>query len=241
MTPPSRDQQFLQGVLANAGLFAGVSPGGVAMVARHAGVIAALRGDALSRRGEPLPGVFVVGYGLVKLALRAPGSQERVLRIVSAGQSFGAAAALLGRVPRYEASALVDAKLVVVPSEAVLALMDRAPPFCRSVMRLLAERVLDLAAELEALSLHSGGRRLASYLGSLAEPVARNGGWAAQLPMSKTLIAARLGMKKETLSRLLRKLAAAGLIEVSRREITILDRDALARAWSPSSDRARSA
>ena len=47
--------------------------------------------------------------------------------------------------------------------------------------------------------------------------------------MSKTLVAARLGMKKETLSRLLRRLAADGLIEVSRREIAILDRAALTR------------
>lgn len=236
----SKDQQFLQGVLANGRLFAGVSPGGIATVARHAWVLAARRGDALSRSGERLPGLFVVGYGVAKLALRAPGSQERVLRTVSAGQSFGAAAALLGRVPRYEASALVDAKLVVVPSEAMLVLMDREPRFCRSVMRLLAERVLDLVAEVEALSLHSSGRRLASYLGALAAPVAGNGGWAAQLPMSKTLIAARLGMKKETLSRLLGKLAAAGLIEVSRRHVTILDRDALA-GWSPSSGPAHSA
>jgi DNA-binding IclR family transcriptional regulator len=41
--------------------------------------------------------------------------------------------------------------------------------------------------------------------------------------MSKTLLAARLGMKKETLSRLLSDLARQGLIEVSGRDIAIRD------------------
>jgi CRP-like cAMP-binding protein len=45
-------------------------------------------------------------------------------------------------------------------------------------------------------------------------------------------------VKKETLSRLLRQFAAEGVIEVSRREISILDPDALARL---SSSRAHSA
>ena len=44
------------------------------------------------------------------------------------------------------------------------------------------------------------------------------------LPVSKTVVAGMLGVKKETLSRLLRDLSDRRLIAVSRREITILDR-----------------
>jgi CRP-like cAMP-binding protein len=86
-------------------------------------------------------------------------------------------------------------------------------------------------------SLHSGGQRLASYLDALAEPIQGNGGWSVHLPVSKTVVAARLGMKKETLSRLLRRLAADGLIEVSRGEIAILDRAALTRLLPAHRDR----
>jgi CRP-like cAMP-binding protein len=50
------------------------------------------------------------------------------------------------------------------------------------------------------------------------------------LPLSKTVIAARLGMKKETLSRLLHQFAADGIIDVRRREIAILDRRRLGAA-----------
>jgi CRP-like cAMP-binding protein len=49
----------------------------------------------------------------------------------------------------------------------------------------------------------------------------------APLPFSKTLIAARLAMKKETLSRLLRQFTDQDLIAVSRGEVSVLDRDRL--------------
>jgi len=44
-----------------------------------------------------------------------------------------------------------------------------------------------------------------------------------RLPATKTVIAARLGVTKETFSRLLRELGAMGLIQVRKREITLLD------------------
>jgi CRP-like cAMP-binding protein len=70
-------------------------------------------------------------------------------------------------------------------------------------------------------------QRLASYLDSVAEPVAGHGHYRARLPGTKTLAAAQLGMSKETLSRLLRSLAVRGVLQLSRREIAILDRAAL--------------
>jgi CRP-like cAMP-binding protein len=59
-----------------------------------------------------------------------------------------------------------------------------------------------------------------------------NGSNEVQLPFSKTLLAARLGMKKETLSRLLRQFAEDGVIAVTRRRVAILDRERLKRPTS---------
>lgn len=69
----------------------------------------------------------------------------------------------------------------------------------------------------------SSAQRLARYLATLAGTEAE-----AHLPTSKTVIAARLGMKKETLSRLLRAFAERGVIDMTRRDIRILDRARLA-------------
>jgi CRP/FNR family transcriptional activator FtrB len=95
------------------------------------------------------------------------------------------------------------------------------------VAALLAERMLDLLDEIEASELRPAAERLATYLLSLAQPAAADGSLTARLPATKTLIAARLGMKKETLSRLLHDLAGRRLIAVLRQEISILDAGAL--------------
>lgn len=220
------DRQLAQGVLGNLALFREVEPAQLAALARQSPVLAARRGDLLARRGERLPGVFVVAYGLAKLALRGPANEERVLRLVSAGESFGEAAALLGRPARYEALALREAKLVVVPAAPLLALMEREPRFGRALCRLLAERNFELLLEVESASLQRGAQRLAAYLNSLANGDAAP---SVRLPVSKTVLAARLGVKKETLSRLLRRFAAERVIEVARDEIVLRDRPALER------------
>jgi CRP/FNR family transcriptional regulator, dissimilatory nitrate respiration regulator len=191
--------------------------------------LAAGRGDTIARRGERLPGLFIVAHGLVKLALHGAENEERVLRLVGAGQSFGEATALLGRAARYEARALREAKLVVVPAAPLFALRDREPRFGRARVHLLTERNLELLAELEAASLQRSAQRLASYLHSLANGGAER---SVRLPVSKTVLAARLGVTKETLSRLLRRFAADGLIAVSRADIALLDRPGLERRAS---------
>ncbi len=235
------DARLMQGLVPRLPIFRDVTPVHLGPLIKQCWVLTAPRGTSIVQRGERLPGVFGLAYGSVKLSLRGQDGEERVLQLVSAGQTFGEAKSLLGYPSRSEAIALADSKLVVVPTAAIFTLMDRDPRFARAVALLLAERALEMLTEVES-AMQRGAQRLASYLGTLAEFPQGNGGGngssVVRLPVSKTLVAARLGVKKETLSRLLRQLAAEGVIEVSRREISILDRDALARL---SSSRAHSA
>ena len=224
------DLRFVEGVVANLSLFSEIWPSQVAAVARHCWSLSARRGDRLVGREEQLAGVHALAYGSVKLALRSAENEERVLRLVSAGQTFGEAEALLGRASRYEALALVDSRLIVIPSAAIFGLIDRDPHFARNMVKRLAERNFELLAEIETATMQRGSQRLASYLDALAEPATAPGACAVLLPVSKTLVAARLGVTKETLSRLFRQFADDGVIMVSRREIAILDRGRLAEA-----------
>lgn len=223
-----RDLRFAEGVVSNLSLFSGISPSQRAAVAKHCWTLSARRGATLVSRDKPLAGVYALAYGSVKLALRGTDNEERVLRLASPGQTFGEAAALLGRPSRYEALALVDSRLIVIPSAAIFSLIDRAPRFARNMVKRLAERTFELLAEVETATMRRGSQRLASYLDSLAEPATAAGSCTVRLPVTKTLVAARLGVKKETLSRLLRQLAAEGVIAVTRRDIAILDRTRLA-------------
>ncbi len=224
----NRDQRLIEGVIGSLRFLRGASPAQHATLARQSWVLPLARGKGVVQRGERLPGVLALAYGTVKLSLRTNGHDERVIGLVSAGQSFGEAAALLGRPCPYEPIALADSKLVVMPSAAILALIELDARLARGMLQTLAERSLALLEELHAVAPRRGVQRLAAYLDSLAVPRDGDGaGWRANLPGTKTLVASRLGMTKETLSRLLRSLAERGVIELSRREIRIVDRGAL--------------
>jgi CRP-like cAMP-binding protein len=220
------DYRLIEGVISCLPVFGGASRESLHAAARRCWTLPAPRGHTLVRAGTRPPGIFAVAYGSLKLSLRNGGAEERVLRLVSARHMFGEAPALLGRPSPYEAVALLDSKVVVIPAATVLALMERDTAFARTLLMKLAERELDLCNGLGLVTLRSGVQRLAAYLAELGGADVPPPS-TVHLPFSKTLLAACLGIKKETLSRLLRQLAAEGVIRVRRREITILDRGRL--------------
>jgi len=234
-TAGDRDSSFVAEVLRKLALFGGLPPAILDAVARQSRAFVVPRGATLLARGALPPGILALAYGTAKLALRAPHNEERVLRLVSGGQTFGESAALLGRASSYNAIALTESKVVVIPIPQVLLLLERDSRFARQLVMALAETKLGLLAELE-ITMRGATQRLAHYLGSLAESAELRGPFVARLPASKTLIASRLDMKKETLSRLLRSLAAQGVILVRGREISILDRERLARIAPPNGE-----
>ena len=223
-----RDPRMIEGVLANLPLFAKVAPSQITRVALCSRTQNVRRGAMICRRGECMHSVLVIVYGSAMLALSRPEGGRRVVRFVGAKESFGAAAALHGRPCPVDVIALADCLVLTMPAAPLLRLLDQDSNFARNVLREVSERLLTLLAEIEASVQQSAVQRLASYLDSLAEPNGTPHTWLARLPVSKTAIAERLGITKETMSRLLRELSARGAIEVARRDITILDRERLA-------------
>jgi len=227
-TARRQDFRLLEGLFGGLRLFRSVQARNIAKLAAQSRTQRVRRGTALFRKDERLPGVVAVAYGSVKLALRRSGGDEKVLRFLGPNDTFGEACVLLDRPCPVDIIALADTMVAVIPQQQILWLMSQDSEFAHNVALTLGENFLGMLDELQESVQHNGVQRLAAYLGSLAEPHAGNGGWIVHLPVSKTAVAARLGVTKETMSRLLRELASRGLIAVSRREITIVDRARLA-------------
>jgi CRP-like cAMP-binding protein len=219
-------ERLAAAVLAKLPLFQQVSPQHLGELMRHARTLYVRRGQTVARRGEPVPGLLAVAYGMVKLTLRGTTGAERVLRLVGPSQTFGEVVLFLQRPLPLDAVAVVDTRLVLVPAQPLLALMERDAHFARSLVASLCERMHALVCDFEATTMHGAAERLAAYLESLAaSPTATR----VTLPAAKKLIAARLGMTKETFSRALHELAQAGLLQVAGRDVLLLDRARLAR------------
>lgn len=219
-------ERLAAGVIAKLPLFQEVSRPHVAELVRHARTLYVARGQTVARRGEPVPGLLAVAYGMVKLALRGGTGAERVLRLVGPGQTFGEVVLFLQRPLPIDAVAVIDTRLVLVPAAPLLELLERDPRFARGMVASLCQRMHALVCDFEATTMHGAAERLAAYLESLAgSPDAAS----VTLPAAKNLIAARLGMTKETFSRALRELAQSGTVSVAGRTVALLDRARLAR------------
>jgi CRP-like cAMP-binding protein len=223
-----RDPRLIEGVVSNLPLFRDVGHSHVAFVASYGRIEHCRRGALIARQGERLPGVIAVAYGLAKLVLPRRRGEEKVLRFIGANESFGEAAALLDRPSPVDVVALEDAMLAVIPVRPLKQLQERDLTFANNLVKALAAGLLRLVAEIDASVGRSSAQRLAAYLESLAEPETGSEACAIELPVTKTTLAARLGITKETMSRLLRDLKEQGLIAMTRGNITILDRARLA-------------
>jgi CRP-like cAMP-binding protein len=225
---PFRDRKLIEGVIARLPAFGQLSREELDMLAGHSQLQGFRRGATIAKRGAPFPGVMALVEGSAKLALRRNDGEEKVARILEPGECFGFAAMLLERPCPVDVVALANCVVATIPSLPVLRLMEQHAGFAKAMARALAGRVLELIGELEACVQHSSLQRLACYLDSRAEPAGEKGKWIVRLPATKSTIAARLGVKKETMSRMLRELASRGVITVAGPEIAILDRQGLA-------------
>lgn len=225
--------RMVESALARLDLCEGVGHQTLRQLALHARVLRAPRGQLLLRRGERPAGVFAIVHGAAKARLRPAQGDEVIVELLGPGGTFGQASSLLGHASKLDVVALEESLVLEIDAAALTAQMARDARLARNLASALAAKVEALTGELEH-SLLPALQRLAGYLLSIAGPDAGE----VHLPVSKTVVAARLGMKKETLSRLFAHLSRLGVIAVGRREIRILERERLA---ALSSDPARAA
>jgi len=223
----NRNSSGVERHIAVAELFRGIEAGEIARLARSARARDYARDESVFRRGDRPDGLLVVAEGTLKLAVRGANGEQKVVALVEEGQACASALAFLDRPSALEATALTPSTVISIPASAVFEAMQRDAELARRVVEHLSHRVLSLVDEVEGITLRRGLQRLAHYVESLA----RERGPAThvvRLPSTKTLIAAQLGIAKETLSRLLHELVEKGVISVARRELYLLDREQLA-------------
>jgi CRP-like cAMP-binding protein len=182
------------------------------------------RGTAVFQRGDPCNGFHIVIYGQIKLGFLSAQGQEKIVQIVSRGQSFGEALMFMEKPYIVSAHALDDTMLLYIGKQAIFDQLEHHPAFARRMLAGMSRRLHGLISDVESYSLRSGSQRIAAFL--LTENPAENGA-KFTLPVSKKLLASRLNMTPEYFSRVLHDFAAKGLVAVEGRDITLLDLDRL--------------
>ncbi|MBC5768702.1 Crp/Fnr family transcriptional regulator [Ramlibacter albus] len=210
-------------------LFHDVAPAELARVAEGSTIRRLARGQHVFRVGEPCNEFHVTVIGQVKLYALSPNGQEKVIEIIGPGSTFAEALMFTGRPYIVSAQALTDALVVSVGKQAVLAEIERDPKFSLHMLAGISRRLHGLVRDVEAYSLRTGAQRVIGYLLRDADEGAdADGPLQVSLPVSKATIASRLSLTPEYFSRVLHELEAAGLIEMDKRDIRVLDPGRLA-------------
>ena len=183
------------------------------------------KGEMLFQKGDLPKGFFVVVFGQIKLAFPSSQGNEKVVQILGPRQSFGEAVMFLDRPCPVFAEGLVDSLLLHIGSAPVFELLERDPSFARRMLAGLSMRLHSLVEDVETYSLRSSAQRVVGYLPQHCpqQEGPCEGSFEISLPTSKQVIASRLNLTPETLSRIFHDLSANGLISVSGKQITIND------------------
>lgn len=213
--------------LGNLPMFRQLAADQLAGIVHGTRVIRAGRGELLFAKGDLPTGFYLIMFGHVKLALSSNQGMEKVLQLFGPGQSFGEAVMFLERPYPVHAECLADTLLLHVPKQAIFEAIDADPAFARRILGGLSYRLHELVTDVEAYSMRSAAQRLVGYLLNLCDARAGEDAPQVSLPTSKHVIASRLNLTPETLSRILHVLADEDLIVVEGRSVTIRDLDRL--------------
>jgi CRP/FNR family transcriptional regulator, dissimilatory nitrate respiration regulator len=178
------------------------------------------RGETIFVQGDTAQSIYVVLEGWVKLFRLTPMGAEAVVGVFTKGGSFGEAVALEGTPYPVTAEAVTDCRLLLVRASILSELMRRRPEVAMAIVASTFRHLHGLVAQVEALKAHTGAQRVAEFLLELC--VCDTGSCTITLPYDKTLIAGRLGMQPQSLSRAFNRLEAQG-VRISQNMATIAD------------------
>lgn len=207
-------------------LFDGLDRGVVQQLLADASVSFHERRFVLFEAGTPAECFYIVVEGQVKLSALNPDGRESIVEVFPPGTSFGEAAMLTGAEFPLAAEIIEDATLVRVGRRAFIATLRANQAAARTMMAALCRWNRKLAGEIHTLKDTEPWQRVATYLLALAGD--GEGEVVVALPFSREILASRVGIRRESLSRVLGRLKQLGVRSVGN-EVCIDDLGALRR------------
>ena len=227
--PPEKNERLdIPQILARLPLFLELAPEQIAHIADHTREKRLEKGAMLFQKGDMSRGFYVIVFGQIKLAFPSSQGNEKVISILGPRQSFGEAAMFMDRPYPVFAEALTDTLLLHIAKSCVIKLLEQDTSFARRMLAGLSMRLHSLVQDVESYSLRSSAQRVIGFLLQHCDQEIHGktdlaGGQTIALPTSKQVIASRLNLTPETLSRIFHDLAEARLITVHGKKITIHD------------------
>jgi CRP/FNR family transcriptional regulator, cyclic AMP receptor protein len=172
--------------------------------------------------------VYFIQAGEVRIIMRTQSGKEIIFADMKAGQYFGELAAIDGAARSANVTALTRCEVCIVPAAVFKDVVTHSPTICERLLLLLVGRVRELNARLTEHAVFDLKHRLYAELLRLAQP--RPGGLSGRAiapPPFHHVLAARIGCRREQVTRELSTLSEQGMIEKTRGALVLKKPDAL--------------
>lgn len=211
-------------ILGACSLFRGVSTERKRRLVEMARRVTFPAGTLVFRQNDPCPGIYCVGSGLVRIYRIGAGGKEHTLHMAGPEQTFAEVAVIGGfPCPAY-AEATQASQCALLPAASIMAMLRDDHDFCLELLLGMSHWVRHLTGLLEDITLRDAGGRVARHLLQSKQDARGN----VSLAGLKKHIASQLNLTGETFSRVLRKMADSGVIDlIDEKHLRIVDRGQL--------------
>jgi CRP/FNR family transcriptional regulator, cyclic AMP receptor protein len=174
--------------------------------------------------GDQDDDVYFVIEGRVRVLYRAATGKEFIFADVTSGQFFGDISAIDGQPRSANVTTLQPSQLGIMPGGVFRQIVLNTPDLSRGLLEVFAARVRALNTRLAEHTFLNASQRLYAELIRLSRP--RADGSSTRIispPPFEHELAARIGTRRESVSRELALLARDGLVEKTRGGLVLTD------------------
>ena len=218
-------------VLARAGIFQGVDEEAAEALGDQFEVVDAPRGAVLFNEGDPGDSLYIVLSGKIKLGRRSSDGRENLVAVMGPSDQFGELS-LFDPGPRTAtAVAVTDARVAVLPKEALVKWVGERPQIALQLMRVIARRLRRTNTMLADLIFVDVPGRVAKQLLQLAQRFGSVEGGQLRVThdLTQEELAQLVGASRETVNKALADFAQRGWLRLEGKSVVILDRERLSR------------
>lgn len=211
------------GFLASIPLFSKLSESFSLLLARECRFKNLKKGGILFFQSDPSEKAYIVYSGNVSIILNSPDGREMVINEMHSGDLFGELGILTNKPRSTSAIARTDSKLLAIPRQAFLNLVETDHQLALRMLEVTANRLQMSGKRESALAFMDAQARLARFLLELEEQAQDKG----YVTISQEELAHNTGLIRQTVAKALGKWRRAGWLITGRGRILILNRKAL--------------
>jgi CRP-like cAMP-binding protein len=210
-------------VLARPPLFSGVLPADYTRIVATARVKQFARREVLHIEGDSVQRVLLLTSGFAKISKLGTSGMEVILRFGVPGDVLGATDLFASGSHGTSAQAFRPCRALVWDAFVFKALVERYPVLHPSMARILIADLLELQERFREVATEKVGPRVARQLLRLEEQIGRRVNGAIEIGLSREELAQMTGTTLFTVSRLLSKWEALGVVRPGRESVSICD------------------